>query len=396
MSDTNRVQMTYVKESTYGVTPSSALKMMRFAGETLAQDTQTVASNEIRSDRQIPSIIRVGADAKGDFNLELSFAAHEDFLVAALQATAFSSPTTQTVANLTVAAGSNQYTITRAAGNFVSDGFVANQWVRITGFVNAANNGYGKISNVTTTVLTIVGNYNATAGNANGVNEVLVAGGTIDQGAQIVNGTTLSSYSFERKYNDLTNEFAAITGACVNTLGLSIQAGQIITMAMGVMAQKEASASATIGNGSYTAAATNSVVSATNDVFMVMENLAKFDVTQVGININNNLRTRTQVASLNPISIGSGTCTVTATVGAYFTSQTIVNKCLNFTTTNLVVITRDAGNNAYLFELPQVKVTNAKRNAQAQNQDVMADLTISAFMHPTELVTIRVVKWLGP
>lgn len=393
MSDTNRVQMAYVKEVTYGTTPSSALQLMRMAGETLGQDTQTVASSEIRSDRQIPNIIRVGADAKGDFDLELSAAAHDEFLLAALQSAGWSSAVDNTIANLTVTAGVGSYTITRGAGDFVADGYAVNQWVRISGFVNARNNGYGKISVLTTTVMTITGNYNTAAGNANGVNEVLAAGGNINMGAQAVNGTTLNSYSFERKYTDLSNEFAAITGCCVNTAGLSINAGQIIKLALGMMGQKEASAAATIGNGSYTAAPTNDVVSATNDVFMVLENLGKFDVTQVGVNVNNNLRSRTQVASLNPISIGSGTCTVTGNVQAYFTSQSIINKCLDFTSTSLAIIIRDAANNAYLIELPEIKITNAKRNAQAQNQDVMADLTLAAFRDPTEGITIRIVKW---
>lgn len=393
MSDTNRVQMAYVKEVTYGITPSSALQVMRFAGETLGQDTQTVASSEIRSDRQIPSIIRVGADAKGDFDLELSAAAHDEFMLAALQSAGWSTAVVQTIANLTVAAGANQYTITRAAGSFVTDGYAVNQWVRITGFVNAANNGYGKIIALTATVMTIAGNYNATAGNANGTNEVLAAGGNINMGAQAVNGTTLSTYSFERKYTDLTNEFAAITGCAINTMGLTINAGQIIKMALGIMSQKEASASATIGNGSYTSAPTNDVVSATNDVYMVLESLGKFDVTQIGVNINNNLRNRTQVASLNPISIGSGTCVVAASLQAYFASQAIINKCLNFTSTSLAIIVKDAANNAYLIELPEVKITNAKRNAGAQNQDVMADLTIAAFRDPVEGITIRITKW---
>lgn len=392
MSDTNRVQMAYVKEVTYGVTPSSALQIMRIAGEALAQDTQTVASSEIRSDRQIPNIVRTGADAKGDFNLELSAAAHDEFLLAVLQSAGWSSVVNTTIPSLTVAAGSNQYTITRASGSFITDGYAVNQWVRITGFVNAANNGYGKISVLTATVMTIVGNYNTAAGNANGTNETL-ASGTINMGAQAVNGTTLSSYSIERKYTDLSNEFAALTGMCVNSLGLTINAGQIITMAMAMMGQKEASAAATIGNGSYTAAPTNDVVSATNDVYMVLENLGKFDITQLTLNINNNLRTRNQVASLNPISIGSGTCTCTATLQAYFTSKTIVDKCLNFTTTNLAIIVRDAANNAYLFEFPEVKITNAKRNAQGQNADVMADLSISAFRDASEGITVRITKW---
>lgn len=393
MSDTNRAQLAFVKEVTYGVTPNSALQIMRQSGETLGQDTQTVVSNEIRSDRQIPNIVRVGADAKGDFSLELSATTHDEFMLAALQSAGWSTPVTQTIANLTVAAGANQYTITRASGSFITDGYAVNQWVRISNFVNAANNGYGKISVLTATVMTIVGNYNAAAGNANGVNEVLAAGGNINMGAQAVNGTTLSSYSFERKYTDLSNEFAAITGACINTAGFDISVGQIVKMAVGIMAQKEASASATIGNGSYTNPSTTDVMSATNDVFMVMENLGKFDVTKVGININNNLRFRNQVASLNPISIGAGTCVVDGSLSAYFTSKTIIDKCLNFTSTNLVIIVRDAANNAYLIELPEIKVTNAKRNSPAQNQDIMADLTIAAFRDPSEGITIRITKW---
>lgn len=385
MSDTNRTQLSYVKEITYGTTPNSPLQIMRFSGDGLGQDTQTVASAEIRADRQIPNIIRVGADAKGDLSLELSSQAHDDFFVAALQSAGWSLPISTVVANLTVAVGSGSYTITRAAGSFISDGHIIGTWVKITGFVNALNNGYAKVSALTSTVMTVTGN-------GNGVVEVLAAGGTLVAGEQIANGVALSSFSIERKYNDVANTFAALTGMCVNTFGITINAGQIITMAMGMMGQKEASATATIGNGTYTDASANEVMSATNDVYAVLENLGRFDVTQTSINVNNNLRNRMQVASLNPISMGSGTFTATGTMQAYFTSNAIVNKCLNFNTTSLAFVVRDSTNKAYVIELPSVKITNAKRNAPAQNQDVMADLTFSAFRDSTG-ITMRIVRW---
>jgi len=386
MADTNRAQLSYVKEVTYGVTPSSALQIMRMAGEGLGQDTQTVISNEIRSDRQVSKIVRVGADAKGDLNLELSAGAHDDFILAALQSAGWSTAVSTVMPSLTVAAGSGSYTITRASGSFLTDTYQNNQWVKISGFVNTSNNGYGKITSLTATVMTI-------SGNGNGVNEVLASGGTISMGAQAVNGTTLSSYSFERKYNDVASTFAALLGMCVNTMGFNITAGQILTMSCGLMGQKEASAAATIGNGSYTSAPTNDVMSATNDVQAILLDLSSFDITQASINLNNNLRTRTKVASLYPISIGSGTLNISGTMNAYFTSNTIVDKCLNFTSVRLAFIAKDASSNTYIIELPEVKITNAKRNAPAQNQDVMAELTFNCAMHPTEGIMIRVVKW---
>lgn len=386
MSDANRTQLAYVEEVTFGTTPSAALKVMRWTGETLAQDTTTVTSQEIRSDRQISKIIKTGAEAKGDITIEMSATSHDDLLKGALQSSGWSSPVSQTIANLTFAAGSGSYTITRAAGSYVTDGYAVNQWVKISNAVNAGNNGYGKISALTATVMTI-------SHNGNGVNETLASGGQIIMGAQIVNGTTLTSFSFERKYNDISNTFAALLGMCINSLALSIPTGQLITGSFGFMGQKEENETATIGNGTYTAAPTTDVMSATNDLQLIMENGTRFDVTKLDINLNNNLRTRNQVGYTNPISVGSGSAVVSGTISAYFTSNAIIAKNIDFTSTSLSVLLKDAAGNAVVFDIPEVKITNAKRNGSAINTDVMAELTWSASMDPTELITIRIAKF---
>ena len=52
MSDANQVRIGYTAESTFATTPSAALQLVRFTGESLGQQTDTTTSAEIRSDRQ--------------------------------------------------------------------------------------------------------------------------------------------------------------------------------------------------------------------------------------------------------------------------------------------------------------------------------------------------------
>lgn len=84
MSDASRAQLYYVEEAAWGTTPASALKALRMTGESLKQATDTTVSNEIRSDRQVPDVVRVGARAEGDVNFELSYGTFDELLEGAL------------------------------------------------------------------------------------------------------------------------------------------------------------------------------------------------------------------------------------------------------------------------------------------------------------------------
>lgn len=73
MSDSSRVQVRYVAESSWGVTPSSALKNLRTTGFRLKRATQGQVSQEIRSDGQIPDWVRTGANVEGEIPFELIY-----------------------------------------------------------------------------------------------------------------------------------------------------------------------------------------------------------------------------------------------------------------------------------------------------------------------------------
>src|SRR6185295_9766640 len=162
MSDSNRVNVAYVKETTYGVTPSGppTLKNLRFTSESLAQENTTVTSQEIRADRQVADLLRTGISVPGDLNFEFSYGAFDEWFDWALMddlgfgVGANAAVTIAAGPSYTVTVPAGVYTITRAAGSFVTDGLLVNHWIEIRNFNDSGNNGYFKLATVTALVIT--------------------------------------------------------------------------------------------------------------------------------------------------------------------------------------------------------------------------------------------------
>lgn len=385
MSDSNRVAIRTVQESVFGTTPAApTMQALRITGETLKQDTNTVTSQELRSDRQIADLVRVGLSASGAINWELSYGAHDELFQAALLSATWSSPVTLTASTISITAGVSQYTVTRASGSWISDGYAVNQWVRVSGAATAANNGFGKIVSRTATDLVI--KYNG-----NGVNEGAGASITVVQGGMISNGTTFRSFAIEREYADLANEFVMFNGMCIDTFALNVAADAILTGSFGFMGKTETSASATAASV-VTPVTTEDVMNAVDDVAAVLENGSRFDLTALSLNLANNLRTRLQIGTLGAISVGTGTIGVTGNMNFYYASKTLVDKYLNFTATSLAFIVTKNGK-SYIIDFPRVKFSQGPRSAEGINTDVMGNMQYQAFRDPTENITIRIQRF---
>lgn len=88
MSAANLVALRYVAESVLGTTPANpALKQFRFLSESLNFSIQNTQSEEIRPDRTESDLVQTDAEAAGDLNFELSFAAFDDWIQAVLGGT---------------------------------------------------------------------------------------------------------------------------------------------------------------------------------------------------------------------------------------------------------------------------------------------------------------------
>jgi len=383
ISDIARMKLAYIKETTFGeqVTGSN-LQIMRVTGESLKQETEIITSREIRSDRQIASVARSKVGAAGSIEFELSYASFDDFLLAALmdndwstEVSVLSSGTASAVAT------GNKFTHTTGWDTTPTAG----EWIEVRGFSTAGNNGYFKVVSATSTEIVVSGGSLTDESDKSGV--------TIDQGASIKNGTTKTSFNIERTYEDLSNELALFTGCMINQLNLNVATNAIINGSMNIIGKIESSETSSGGTG-YDAANSNEIMNSIDHVVGIYENEVAVNVLDFSMTLDNQLRERMKVGTLGTFSIGLSQVNLSGTFTAYYESKTLYDKYLNFTNTSLAKVFEDTAGNAYVIDIPNVKITDAARHAGAGlGDDFKVPCTWQAFRDATEDVTIRLVKF---
>lgn len=384
MSNTNNVEISYIKEVTYGVTPTNpTMQAIRHKGESLKADTTFVKSEEIVSDRQVTDIIRTDFKTGGDIMNEWSYAQHEAFMGSALQSAAFT--TAATVTGVIYSAASADNSFNRSSGDFAaSQIFLVYHWIKVSGFVTAANNGYFRIDSVATLKLIV-------SGGSALVNEAAGPSVTITMGQQLKNGTTLDSYTLRKKFTDVTL-YEILGGSCIDSWSAKCSVGDKINGSFGFMG-KSASSTDILGSGSVTAAPTNAVMEAVDHVPLIYENGTTYQMTEFSFDLKNNLRSRQVVGTLGPISMGSGTLNITGNLNAYFSSAAIMDKYLAATASGIATMFRDSSSRGYIIDLPSIRYTSGGRVAGGQDADVMAELAWEAFRDPIRLFTMSINKF---
>lgn len=398
MSIADRVRLSYVAESVFGTPPASTLVDLRFVSESLTKAIQTGRSAEIRQDRQTADLIRRDVMASGDVAFELSYGTLDPFIQAALFSTAWPSETV-----ILAKTGNKTITTTTATGNVqVTSGFgsvVAGDLIRfnnMTGALASMDGKTYKVLSVTDSSNIIVAGAEALPAGTQAAS--LTANGAITKGSSIVNGTTLTSFAFEKKLTDLSNYFLRYNGMVVDQLSLAIAAEQIVTGSMSLLGVNETAAAATFGSG-YTAANTNQVMNAIEDVYSVIEGTPavnadnRFEVTDFSLAIANNLRARKIVGGSGPDSFGYGKFSLTGSMTAYFESQAAATKFLAFTESSIMVLLKDSSGNSYVIEIPKLNYTAGPRVTGGENTDIMLPLSFEAFRDPTLDATVRITRW---
>lgn len=158
MSEATRRQFALSREPCWGfpaITPSG--RLLRFTGRPDINPSRSwITSEENRQDRETPLGTAGANSTKVSIGGELSYGSYDDLLEAALfgrwlPATG-AQPITLAVSCAVAATGK---TFTRASGSFLTDGFAVGDFVIVSGFVNAANNGAFKITALSATVMTL-------------------------------------------------------------------------------------------------------------------------------------------------------------------------------------------------------------------------------------------------
>ena len=393
MSDANRVTLRYWEESTWGeITGTPKFTDLRISGESLKGTKQTEVSEEIRSDRQIPSIIRTGIGAEGDVNIELSMVTYEDFFRALFMAAAWSSAVTvMSSGTVGVVAATGVFTHGTGWDNTPTAG----QWVRIAGMATAGNNGYFKVAATPAPTGTTFA-----VSNKDDLVDEAGASANIVQGAQIVNGVAETSFAFERQPEDLSNVFMQYTGMMPASFSLDIPVDGRITGAFSWLGKQELSSTATAGDGSPNAVNDNPVVSSANDVQFINIDHGSVCLMSGSVEISNNLRDIRCAGELSLNSIGVGRFMVTGELELLFLNLTQKNKYLAHTASGFAIAIEDGETtgalsvgNAMVLEIPSYQMSDDETVAGGVDTEVVESISFESFMNPTENITARMVVW---
>ncbi len=390
MSDSNKTELSYVKETSFGVVPTNpAFQKLRFTGETLRHAKDTIQSEEIRADRQITDLVEVGNMANGEISYEFSSGTFNALIAAALCASTAVGIVVNETTTVTVDASDNK--ISRDAGSWGVTP-IPGQFVRISGLATPANNGIKRVVSADANdIIVEAGGFTT--------DETSVAAVGI-RGTAWKNGNVNHSFSLERKILDPSNAdfFQTYVGMHVDEWTLSAVSKQILKGSFTWMG-KLAELSDTPASGStYGAQTSTQVMNGTRHVGAITRAGAVLTekLREITFTVKNNLRAKDALGITGPYEIGLGSCEVTGKVSAYFKDNVLYQEMISHGYSSLGAVFTDGAGNTFAFLLPKTVFSTGDPNAQGQNQDIMLDLNFQAIRDPDTDATIIVTHIPAP
>lgn len=146
-AESNRARLLYIKEASWAATPASGVvRTVRTTGSNIVPSKETQVSEEIRADRMVPSIIEVSAATAGSVSGELSLGTYDDWFSDFLL-----SSWSKDMNHLIIRGASVTITDTdtiTVTGRDWTDYLIAGRYIKLEGFLAAANNSIFEIDSV--------------------------------------------------------------------------------------------------------------------------------------------------------------------------------------------------------------------------------------------------------
>lgn len=386
----------YKKETTWGTLAGATLgKQLRRVTADFNLTKEAYESNELRTDRQVADFRHGVRMAEGSLNGELSPKTYSDFMQS-LVARDFTAGVTATGASITIAGTGPTYTVTRAAGSFITDGFQVGDVVRLTaGTFNVNNlNKNLLIASMTATVLTVVV-LNGSALTAEGPIASATVAVTGKKTFVPASGHTDDSYTIEEFYSDISQS-EVYTGMKVGSMNVQLPATGLTTVDFSFMGKDLTSKGTTQYFTSPAAQGTEGIFAAVNGVVLVGGQRIAL-ITSADFSVERALENATAVGSNAVADIFTGRIRVSGNMSVYFEDAAFRNYFDNEQTISVVLtLTADstATSNFVSFTLPKVKINSFTKAdaelgivAQASFQALLNDVTTAGL--PATTIAIQ-------
>lgn len=378
-------KLRYVVEGSFGAGAAAAkMQNLRFTSENFKQANDTREIPDVAAVRQIKGHKKASHIVEGTLDSWLYYGDSDAFMMAALLDSAWSS-----AAAVCAAAA---VTITANTGTYAKDATTwsttptVGSWVYVSGSAGSGNNGWKKVATSSTTTFTV----SNTSGMADKSSESL----TINQAAEIVDGTTITSYAFEREYSDLaSNQFVSFIGMVPNRMTITVEKGEIINISFDFIGKTENTEAATTGDGSATDVGTDDCFRTTSDLTFFLENMSPItDATTFTLTVDNGFTPRWVLDSTALSTFSPKHCRVTGSFNALYESSTQYDKVQDLTSTSFAVAVADTAGNKYLFEVIDALLLDGDRAGGGVEQDIEMSTSFVGRMDSTELHTIRICR----
>lgn len=384
LASSDRAQIAYIPEVTFGVTPVTGNGYnLRMTGESLGFNLTKAPDKEITGDAQPTSITTVNAGAQGDIKMHMQYAEYDRFFASSLRSAWSAFGTNGIGATFTGSItagtlGSIASTITASvatSGASIFTNLQPGQWFKLNtpGDPNDGKFVRNSLSVApTTTVVTLDVNTPLTAGTA-------IASCSIST-SRLANGTTMSSFTIEKQFGDVSQVFT-YRGMYVSKFATAFTAAQLTEGTFSFMGKDEKRYTVTQLPGATAASQTYEIQNAVTGVGNIWEAGAPMtgtSIKSITLDIDSVLRAQDAIGTLGPVGVGMGTLMIKGNLEVYFADGALYDKFLGDVFTSLIFSTKDVDGNGYVITIPRAQLTNGKVNAGSRNSDLMASFQYEA------------------
>lgn len=388
-------QLAYKKETTWGTLAGAtgAKLLRRVTGDfNLAKETYT--SNEITPSFQIIDMRHGVRSAEGSLNAELSPGTYSDFMASVL-AKDWVVGGTAAALSVTIAASGSFFTVTRAAGSWLTDGFNVGAVMALTGAgLNIANQSNNLLIVTLTATVATVRVLSSTTLVAEGPIASVAAAVRGKQTYVPLTGHTDDSYTIEEWYSDIAQS-DVYTGMKVGTISMQLPSTGLVTADISFMGKNLTQKGTSQYFTTPTATNTNGIFAAVSGA-VVVNGAAVALITSMDLSIERALEAANVVGSNFAASVFTGKVTVTGNMSVYFEDATFRDYFdLETKISIIVALTTGSEKNAdtVTFTMGKVKVNSGtKQDAELgilQSMDFQAlqnDVTTGGLVASTIMI----------
>lgn len=258
---------------------------------------------------------------------------------------------------------------TDADSNFVTKGVQVGQMLKISGFFEAANNGYFRVNTVVAGKITTTPAPTAEA--------AAVAKYCTIKGNMVRNGLDFQSFYFQKKLG--TGLYLDYAGAFPTGGGLDVAVGDYLKGTLSFLNKGEAKNTVDASTGNHLAAPTGIVIDSINGIGTVKwkGSAIAAAVQKIGIKWNKEgAASQFAIGDKTAKGVRKGTMTVSGSLGTYFADFTLYDDFISESAGPLGFPATDIDGKGYYITICQGTIMNPKVVAGGPGQDVMAEFEI--------------------